>query len=433
MKAKKNVKELLEFIDRAPTPYHAVAELSAMLDAAGGKKLDESERWDVLEPEKLYYFVRNESCIAAFKTPSEEKKAAGWNISLSHIDYPCLRVRPKPCSESNSYMRLNVEIYGGAIIHSWFDRPLGLAGRVYVKDDSETGFHGVNIHVKEPLLVIPELAIHMNGGVNDNAHFNPQTEMLPFFSQRFGDNDSFEKYIAKKAGVKAENIISYDLSVCEYAPSVLTGRNGEFISAPHLDNTEMAYCSFKGFIDACSNAENFSGTGSLVIAFDNEEVGSKSDRGAGSELLLSTLSRISSNLGLDQEDNRRALVNSVICSADMAHAAHPSYPSTYDGEHVVYLNKGPVLKHSYSQKYIESPKGAAIFKSICEKAAIPYQEFVNRNDLRGGSTVGPTSSSAIGATGFDIGNAIFSMHSVREFGGSGDVEPAVNFFRVFHS
>ena len=420
---------LLRFIDRTPTPYHAAEELSKMLDAAGGIRLDEKDRWDRLVPGKIYYFVRNESCVAAFRTPEKYGPENGWRVSLSHIDYPCLRVRPNPCSSANTYRRLNVEIYGGAIHHSWFDRPLGLAGRVYVKDgDAPEGFRGVNIRVCEPLLVIPELAIHMNGGVNEGARFNPQTEMLPFFSQEFEDGDSFLSYIAEKAGTDKDNIVSFDLTVCESAPSVLTGRNGEFISAPHLDNTEMAYCSFKGLIDAGNGA----GRGSLAIAFDNEEVGSLSDRGARSELLLSTLTRVNSNLGLDGEDNRRSLANSVICSADMAHAAHPSYPGTYDGEHVVYLNKGPVLKHSYSQKYIESPRGAAIFKSICEASGIPYQEFVNRNDMHGGSTVGPASSSAIGATGFDIGNAIFSMHSVREMGGSLDVEQMIRFFKAFN-
>ena len=438
-------KKLIEFIDAAPTPYHGAETLAKLLDETGAVKLDEKAAWDKLVPGKTYYFIRNDSCIAAFRLGKKPPETAGWHISLSHMDYPCLKLRPNPVSSANSYLRLNVETYGGLIEHSWFDRPLGLAGRVYVKAYNSDGFEGININIDRPLLVIPELAIHMNRGVNDNAKFNPQTEMLPFFSQESNsENDQalvnkLLKLISTETGKPAEAIISFDLTAYDCQKACFTGENDEFISAPHLDDGEMVYCSFAGFIDAVNTTDGpaedrteLPEYNSLVIAFDHEEVGSVSDRGARSNLLVSILSRIQRNIGGDAESIDRALVNTVICSADMAHASHPSYPGTYDPEHKIYLNKGPVLKHSFSQTYIESPKAAAIFRRFCADNSIPFQEFVNRNDLRGGSTVGPASAAAAGSTGFDIGNAIFSMHSIRELGGTDDVGYAVDFFRAFH-
>ena len=426
-----SAKGLLRFIDSTPTPYHAAEKLTKMLEKAGAVKLTETDRWEKLVPGKIYFFVRNDTCTVAFRLGSGSPAETGWHVSLSHLDYPCLRVRPDPSAVCDSYERIGAETYGGLIHHSWFNRPLSLAGRVYVRDGYGQGLNAVNINVARPLLVIPELAIHMNGGVNENAKFNPQTELIPIFSQDFENRKSFIEFIAKKAEVKAEDILSYDLSVYDASPSVTAGADNEFISAPHLDNGEMVYCSFKGFIDSSEN-ECSPDIGSMVIAYDHEEVGSVSDRGARSDLLSSVLSRIHENIGLSSEDLRRAQLKTVICSADMAHASHPSYPGTFDADHKVFVNKGPVLKHSFSQKYIESPKAAALFRKFCADNGIPFQEFVNRNDAGGGSTVGPASASAVGAIGFDIGNAIFSMHSIREFGGTKDVEYALRFFRAFH-
>ena len=441
-------KQLMSFIDAAPTPYHGAELLAGMLDEIGAVRLDEKKAWQHLVPGKNYYFVRNDSCIAAFRLGRSSPEKAGWHISLSHMDYPCLKVRPNPVSSANSYLRINVETYGGLIEHSWFDRPLGLAGRVYVRAENEEGFEGININRDRPLLIIPELAIHMNRGVNDNAKFNPQTEMLPFLSQDPGaDEDQYKsnliiRIISEETGVKPEDILSFDLSVYDCNKSCTVGEKDEFISAPHLDDGEMVFCSFAGFIDAAKQltdpaddraaSENLPEYNSLAIAFDHEEVGSVSDRGARSNLLISILNRINRNIGGNDESLDRALANTVICSADMAHASHPSYPGTYDPDHKVFLNKGPVLKHSYSQTYIESPRAAAMFRKFCTENDIPFQEFVNRNDLRGGSTVGPASAAAAGSTGFDIGNAIFSMHSIRELGGTDDVKYAVDFFKAFH-
>jgi aspartyl aminopeptidase len=427
--AQDEIKGLMEFIDGAPTPYHGVERLSAMLEDAGAVRLSEEERWDSLYPGMLYYFVRNESCIVAFRLGSRAPEKDGWRITLSHLDYPCLRIRPHTGSNTESYERLSAEVYGGIINHSWFDRPLSLAGRVYTRSGSGNGMKGVNINAARPLLQIPELALHMNHGANDNFKVNTQTELLPFFSQDFDGGNSFTAFIASEAGVEEDELLSYDLSVVEATPCCTLGESGEFLSAPHLDNGEMVYSSFRGFIEASEISE----VCSMVIAFDHEEVGSTSDRGARSDLLTSTLRRIHDNIGLDEEDRRRALSQSIVCSADMAHASHPAYPATYEPGHKVYLNKGPVLKHSFSQTYIESPRAAAYFKLLCEEHQIPYQEFVNRNDLRGGSTVGPASAAALGALGFDMGNAIFSMHSVREFGGAMDVFYSTEFFEAFNS
>ncbi|MBO4327091.1 MAG: M18 family aminopeptidase [Clostridia bacterium] len=431
-----DAKKLLKFIDASPTPYHGTEILSKMLEEAGAIKLSENDIWDRPEPGKTYYLTRNGSCIAAFRLGKTAPEKAGWHISLAHLDYPCLKVRPNPSGIANTYERVNAETYGGLIQHSWFDRPLGLAGRVYVRSDDTEGFTGVNINIDRPLLVIPELAIHMNHGVNDNAHFNPQTEMLPVFSQSFENKAEFTEFIAAAVNKAPKDILSYDLTVYDCQKACTLGEHDEFISAPHLDDGEMVFCAFTGFIDAAKKAGQAGNSlpeyNSLVIAFDHEEVGSVSDRGARSNLLGTVLKRIQHAAGDGEEALERALINSVICSADMAHASHPSYPATFDPDHKVFINKGPVLKHSFSQTYIESPKAAAIFRKFCGDNRIPFQEFVNRNDLRGGSTVGPASAASIGSVGFDIGNAIFSMHSIREFGGTADVKYAADFFRAFH-
>ena len=419
---------LLKFIDSSPTPYHAADTLAGMLDEAGAVKLSETTPWGEILPGMLYYYVRSDSAIVAFRLGETAPAESGWRITLTHLDYPCLHVRPHASGFSNSYERLNVETYGGLIHHSWFDRPLALAGRVYTASTYSDDVVGVNINIDRPLLVIPELAIHMNRGVNDGAKFNPQTELLPFFAQDFDNAASFMSFIASEAGVDEEDILSYDLIPYDAAPSTVTGGSSEFISAPHLDNGEMAYCAFRGFIESSdSGAAN-----SLVIAFDHEEIGSQSDRGARSELLQSTLCRIHEKLGYSGEDTRIAMARSLICSADMAHASHPSHPETFDSEHKIFMNRGPVLKHSYSQTYIESPRVSAIVRRLFAEHHIPYQEFVNRNDLRGGSTVGPMSSSACGIPGFDIGAAILSMHSIREFGGALDVFYSTEFFEAFN-
>ncbi len=432
-----DAKKLLKFIDASPTPYQGAEVLGKMLEESGAEKLDEKKSWGKLVPGKNYYIIRNDSCIAAFRLGKNVPEDDGWHVSLSHMDYPCLRVRPHPASSANSYVRVNVETYGGLIEHSWFDRPLGLAGRVYVRSQGSDGFEGVNVNFDRPLLLVPELAIHMNRGVNDGAKFSSQSDILPFLAGSADGKDAsaeFIKMLAKELKTAPENIVSFDLSAYDCQKSCFTGENGEFVSAPHLDNGEMVFCSFTGFIDAgkTDSAGVLPDHNSLVIAFDHEEIGSLSDRGARSNLLTSLIRRIAFVTGGNEESVDRALANTVICSADMAHASHPSHPETYDAEHKVFLNRGPVLKHSYSQSYIESPGAAAIFKDYCSRGGIPFQEFVNRNDLRGGSTVGPMSSASAGATGFDIGNAIFSMHSIREFGGTLDVKYATDFFRVFH-
>ena len=296
--AQDEIKGLMDFIDGSPTPYHGAERLSAMLEEAGAVRLSEEERWDSLYPGMLYYFLRNESCVVAFRLGDRTPERDGWRITLSHLDYPCLRIRPHSGSNTESYERLSAEVYGGIINHSWLDRPLSLAGRVYTRSESGSGMKGVNINASRPLLQIPELALHMNHGVNENLKLNTQTELLPFFAQDFDGGKSFTAFIASEAGVEEDELLSYDLSVVEAAPSCTLGESGEFLSAPHLDNGEMVYSSFRGFIEASEISE----VCSMVIAFDHEEVGSTSDRGARSDLLTGTLRRIHDNIGLDEED-----------------------------------------------------------------------------------------------------------------------------------
>lgn len=422
------VNGLLRYINEAPTPYHSTEYLANMLDEAGAVRLKEEDPWGDILPGMLYYYTRNDSCIAAFRLADEPPIKEGWRIAAAHHDAPCLRI--KPCGSVNqmSYERLAVEPYGGLITHTWLDRPLSLAGKIYTRSSYSDGISGININISRPLLVIPELAIHMNREVNDRASFNCQTDMLPFFCQDFDKGDSFITFIANEIGADEEDILSFDLMLYDSEPACLTGLSSEFVSAPRLDDYAMTYSIFRGFLES----SDASSQNCIAVAFDHEECGSQTDRGAKSDLIESLLSRISEKLEYSREDCHCAMARSVILSADMAHAAHPSYGGKSDENHPVFLNKGIVLKSNYNQSYITSPRGTAYFKKLCQDAKIPFQEFVNRSDVRGGSTIGPMLASKYGALSIDVGSPVISMHAIRELGGALDVFTATNLFEEFY-
>ncbi len=419
---------LLSYINNAPTPYHSVDYLSAMLDEAGAVRLVEQEAWDDLLPGIIYYFVRNDSALVAFRLGNQSPAESGWRISAAHQDAPGFRIKPAGEAMTGSYERLCVEPYGGLVTQSWLDRPLGLAGRVYTKSHYNNGISGTNIDIKKPILTIPSLAIHFRKDKNEAQTLNLQTQLMPFLAQDFENNHSFKSLLAEEAFVDEQDILSYDLMPYELAPACLTGLSGEFISAPRLDDYAMVYSIFRGFM----NATDISEQNSIVIAFDHEECGSQSDRGAKSDLFGTVVERISEKLHFTREDRARALANSILISADMAHATHPAFPETAEPDHPIYLNKGPVLKESAGQSYVTSAKASAFFRKMCEDHQIPYQVFSKRNDLRGGSTLGPMLACRYGLLALDIGSPLLSMHSIREMGGSLDVYYATELFEAFN-
>ncbi len=422
------VQGLLNYINNAPTPYHSADYLSAMLDEAGAVRLVEQEPWGDILPGIIYYFVRNDSALVAFRLGDHSPAAGGWRISVAHHDAPGFRVKPAGSSVSGSYERLCVEPYGGLITQSWLDRPLGLAGRVYTKSSYDDGVAGMNINIQKHILTIPSLAIHLRKDKTEAQTLNPQTQLMPFLAQDFDGRTSFLSMIAEEALADEEDILSYDLMPYEIAPACLTGLSGEFVSAPRLDDYAMVYSMFRGFIEASDISE----MNSIAIAFDHEECGSQTDRGGKSDLLGTVLERISEKLDFSREDYARALANSILASADMAHATHPAFPEVTEPDHLIYLNKGLVLKESAGQSYITSPKASAFFRKICEDHSIPYQVFAKRNDLRGGSTMGPMLATRYGTLSIDVGSPLLSMHSIREMGGSLDVYYATEWFEAFN-
>lgn len=416
--------DLLNYLNNSPTPFQSVDELEKMLVAAGAAKLDEGDEWNV-ERGKLYYMTKRGTQIAAFKIGGEPKDT-GFRIGAAHEDSPGFRIKSVPSKVDFGIERVSVELYGGLIVHGWLDRPLAFAGRVMVKDGNG-GAKAVNINVKRPVLIIPSAAIHVERGVNDGAKFNPQTQLCPFFCQSADGKTHFTSFIAKEIGCAEEDVLSFELAPYEAYPGCYVGENEEFMSVARLDDAAMSHAVIKGVIEA-KDAPSCD----IAVAFDHEECGSNSDRGARSNTIEQIIDRVCEKLGYSTEEKYRALAKSVIFSADMAHAAHPGYLDKAEPTMPVYLNKGPVLKIATGQSYASSAESTAFFKLICEKSDIPYQVFNNRSDVRGGGTIGPMMSATYGIMTVDIGNPMLSMHSVRELGGVDDPYYMTKLFTAFY-
>jgi aspartyl aminopeptidase len=417
--------KLLKYLDASPTPFQSVDELEKMLLAAGACELIESDEWK-LEKGKLYYMKKAGTQIVAFRVASEPKET-GFRIGAAHHDAPGFRIKTVPSSIDGGYERIMVEGFGGLIIHSWLDRPLSAAGRVYVKDsESAEGFRAVNVNIKKPIFLIPSPAPHVKKDVNENAKHSIQNEMCPFFAIAKDGKKTFASYLADQIGVTEDDILSYEIAPYDATPGCFTGANEEFISVPRLDDCAMAHAIITGM---CDSAE--SNTTAIAAIFDHEEIGSNSDRGARCNTIMQLVDRICEKLGYTTEDKYRALANSMIFSADMAHATHPAFRSLQDPKLPVYIGAGPVLKLSSGQHYSTSARGTAFFRTLCEKENIPYQQFNNNSDTRGGGTIGPILSSAYGVCSVDLGNPMLAMHSVREFGGTDDGYYMAKIFEAF--
>lgn len=402
---------LLDFLNAAPTPFQSVELLKSMLDSKNAIELFENACWS-LEKGKLYYYVKDSSQLVAFKMGTESLPDTGFRMSGAHHDYPGFRIKPAGSQIDGGFERIAVEPYGGLILRGWFDRPLSVAGRLCVRDGKS--IKSININIHKPLLIIPSLAIHLNREVNENAKVSMQTEVLPIFCQNEGSEKKFLEYIASYANVNLKDILSFELSAYEYQEGCFVGPDNDFISTARLDDASMVHASFNALLESDNKYT------SIAIAYDHEEIGSTSTRGARSNSLMMTVDRICEKLCLSSEDKYRALANSVMFSADMAHATHPAYVAKADPNHKLYLNKGPVLKTAQYQSYATSSRGSAIFTWLCENNNIPYQVFTNHSDAKGGGTIGPIIASANGITTVDIGNPMLSMHAIRELCGTED-------------
>ncbi len=420
---------LLQYLNNSPTAYHAVANAAEILGQRGFQELEEGKSWNLSEGGR-YFVIKNSSSILAFTVGSGNLAESGFRIIGAHTDSPALKLKPGACTVTpDGYVKANVEIYGGAILSTWFDRPLALAGRIIVKEDGTLREKLFRIH--RPVLILPNLCIHFHRDVNDNCSYNRQTEMLPLLGMK---EDGVEKdgYLAglieEETGVKKEDILDGEIFLYEYQEGIFTGRRGEFVSASRIDDLAMVYAG----LWAMAESEETGNRCRVFAAFDHEEVGSRSAQGADSGFLPHILNRICKNLGLTEEEYFRALANSTSISADTAHAVHPNYSDKHDTECRPVLGGGPVIKYSASQRYSTTAFSAAYFMEACKKAGVPCQKFVNRNDIAGGSTIGPAISSLTTIPTVDVGIPILAMHSAREFGAMADNVYTGEAFRTFY-
>ena len=416
-------KELLDFIYKSPTAWHTAENAAMILKEAGYTELFECEDYEI-EPGKGYFVRRNGSAIIAFKVP--EADFNGFMIMAAHGDSPAFKIKCGPgVKAANAYVQLNVERYGGMICSSWMDRPLSAAGRVVIKENGKIISKLINID--RDLLLIPNVAIHMDRSANEGKSFNANVDMLPLISTSDSEN-SFEKIIAAECGCKEEDILSYDLfAYCRERGSQWGGDN-EFISSPRLDDLQCAYSCLRGFLEA-----EKSGSAPVCCIFDNEEVGSGTKQGADSTFLEDTLCRIFEAMGRDRKDFKRIISQSFMASADNAHALHPNHPEYADRNDKTLINKGVVIKYNANQKYTTDAVSAAVFTEICARAGVPVQRFTNRADIPGGSTLGNISTAHVSIDSVDIGLAQLAMHSAYETAGAKDTEYLIKAAKEFFS
>jgi aspartyl aminopeptidase len=409
------MKDIFEFLNESKSSFHVVMQVKEMLEDQGFVQIYEYDA-DNFIPGGRYYVVREDSSLIAFCIPKGEAK--GFLISASHSDIPSFRIKNNPEIKENGYLKLNTEKYGGMIMSTWFDRPLSVAGRVIVS--TEKGLSIKIIDVDKDLLVIPSLAIHMNRKVNDGIKYDPQVDLLPLA----GQEGSLQDMIAKEAGVQASQIVNMDLTLYNREKATSFGINEEFIGSAGLDDRQCVYGTVGGFLKA-ENTERVN----VLCILDSEEIGSGTRQGASSTFLSDWIARIANQLGVDV---KRTMAGSFLVSADNAHAIHPNQPNVADPTNHPFLNKGIVIKYNGGGKYITTGKTAAIFQRICDKAGVPYQEYYNRSDIAGGSTLGQLAIRNMPLMGVDIGLPQLAMHSAYETGGNKDTDYLVSAMKQFY-
>ena len=405
---------LLQYLNNSPTAYHAVENAAEILQKNGFQELKETDEWSLKKGGK-YFIIKNQSGIIAFAVGDGDVARDGFRIIGAHTDSPNFKIKPGPCTvTSDGYVKVNVEIYGGPILSTWFDRPLAVAGRVIVKENNE--LKAKLIKIDKPMFMLPNLCTHFQRDVNEKGFsYNKQKDVFPLLSLKEDDvekDDYLRNLIQEETGTPKSNILDYELFLYEYQKGIFTGKNNEFISASRIDDLAMVYTGLSALIES----SNEGSACKIFAAFDNEEVGSTTAQGAHSGLLMHILNRICKNLGLTDDAFFQAVANSTSISADSAHAVHPNYSEKHDPENRPVLGGGPVIKYSASQRYGTNAFSAAYFMEACQRAGVPCQKFVNRNDIAGGSTIGPVISSLTTIPTVDMGTPILAMHSIREFG-----------------
>jgi aspartyl aminopeptidase len=427
------VADLLAYLDRSPTPYHAVAETRRRLAAAGFRECAETDVWE-LSPGDRRYAVRGEASLVAFQVGEETPAEAGFRIVGAHTDSPNLRLRPQPDVLSQGYRQLAVEPYGGVLLHTWLDRDLSLAGRVTLRAGGAT--RTLLCDFGRPLLRIPNLAIHLQRELHRKGlELNPQTQLVPVTGLEDGppwvELLAAELRAGGQADVAPADVLAFDLMAYDTQPAAVAGVRGEFVQASRLDNLASCHAGVSALLAAADRASRAT---RVLVLYDHEEVGSRSAQGAAGPLLADALARVVAAFkGGEPQGLPRALARSLLVSADMAHAVHPNFADKHADGHRPVIGRGPVIKQNANQSYASDAHTAGLFRALCEEAGLEPQYFVSRNDLACGSTIGPITAARVGIPTVDVGNPMLSMHSCREMAGSADVAPMLDVLRRFYA
>ncbi|CAK7336672.1 unnamed protein product [Dovyalis caffra] len=461
--------DLIDFLNASPTAFHAVEEAKKRLRNAGYEQVSEREDWK-LESGNRYFFTRNHSTIVAFALGKKYVAGNGFYIIGAHTDSPCLKLKPVSKVTKGGFLEVGVQTYGGGLWHTWFDRDLTIAGRVIVREekDGSVSYSHRLVRIEEPIMRVPTLAIHLERTVNtDGFKVNTQSQLLPVLATSIkaelnkvvvAENGPFKseeaqadgkksdkgmittkhhslvlEMIANQIGCKVDDICDFELQACDTQPSVIAGAAKEFIFSGRLDNLCSSFCSLKALIDATSSESDLEDEIGvrMVALFDHEEVGSDSAQGAGSPVMLDALSRITSSFNSDSKLLPKAIQRSYLVSADMAHALHPNYMDKHEDSHQPKLHGGLVLKHNANQRYATNAVTSFLFREIATKHNLPTQDFVVRNDMACGSTIGPILASGVGIRTVDVGAPQLSMHSIREMCAVDDVKYSYEHFKAF--
>ncbi|CAL1536040.1 unnamed protein product [Lymnaea stagnalis] len=450
-------KDFLSFINKSPSPFHAVDEVKRALVSSGFKELKESDSWKIA-PLQKYFVTKNQSTIIAFAVGGKYRPGNGFSIVGAHTDSPCLRVKPVSNKVKQGFCQLGVECYGGGIWSTWFDRDLTVAGRVLVKDKSDDSISHQLVHIPRPILRIPHLAIHLQRDINDSFGPNKETHLCPILatcleaelqgdklsastscsdgtesvvSQAAKHPPTLVKLVCQELNIEPSQMLDFELCLADTQPATLGGAYEEFLFSPRLDNLFNAYAAYQGLLLSLQDESLETDPNVRMISlFDNEEVGSESAQGAGSmfqEIIMRRISADRDHIVAFEE----SIAKSYMVSADQAHGCHPNYAEKHESNHQPELHKGIVIKFNSNQRYATTGITATILRQIAKKVSVPLQDFVVRNDSTCGSTIGPIMSAKLGMQTIDVGAPQFAMHSIRETGATTDVVHAVKLFEGF--
>lgn len=422
--------DFFQYLNKATTPYQATEAAAAFLREAG---FQEQKPEEEISPKKGgAYFIRLYGTgLFAYTVGEEFSEKDELQLAAAHTDAPCLRVKPKAEYAAGVYQRVNVEVYGGAILNTWFDRPLSLAGKVVLRGETPYTPKTVLVDWKRPLLTVPNLAIHMNREVNKGVEQKPQRDLLPLLGMLAEGEDKehyFTKLLAEELSVTEADILDFDLTVYCAETATLLGAREEFVSAPRLDNQVSCYALLRAIRDG----KHKKGLRAAVL-YDHEEIGSRTKQGADSALSALLLERIYGGLGVSREKQQQILAGGLLLSVDGAHGLHPNRQEVYDPVNRAVLNRGVVLKINSSQRYAFDTELVATVQQLCEAAGIPYQKYANHADFAGGGTLGPIISSWLPMRTIDIGVPLLAMHSARELAGKEDIEALRRLLTVYYS